>query len=206
MSSKPKYYAGIGSRNTPPVVGLLMKKLAVILAHQGYILRSGAAKGADNFFEQGCLAANGPKDIYLPFPNFSGHPSRLNVVGRSALDLSAKFHPAWHKCDLNARKLHARNAYQVLGTDLQTKAIMVVCWTKDGCISGKTRSYDTGGTGQAISIATEYNIPVYNLARPDHWAKLEAYVNKHINLWEKIDFSAHIPHQVAVTTTFKPSL
>jgi hypothetical protein len=49
----------------------------------------------------------------------------------------------------------ARNCQQVLGQNLNLPVDFVVCWTKDG---GKT-----GGTGQALRIADDLNIPIYNL-------------------------------------------
>lgn len=42
-----KYYAGIGSRETPTRVLQLMIKAAQRLAQRGYTLRSGGADGAD---------------------------------------------------------------------------------------------------------------------------------------------------------------
>ena len=47
-----KYYTGIGSRETPKDIMQLMSKLAYKLASEGYILRSGAAQGADTAFEE----------------------------------------------------------------------------------------------------------------------------------------------------------
>lgn len=42
-----KYYTGIGSRQTPKDILKLMEDIAFKLAQKGYILRSGAAGGAD---------------------------------------------------------------------------------------------------------------------------------------------------------------
>ncbi len=55
----------------------------------------------------------------------------------------------------------ARNCYQVLGEDLSTPVDFVVCWTPDGAESETSRK--TGGTGQAIRIAADLGIRVYNL-------------------------------------------
>jgi predicted Rossmann fold nucleotide-binding protein DprA/Smf involved in DNA uptake len=42
-----KYYAGIGSRETPKDICDIMTQLAIKLANNGWVLRSGGAKGAD---------------------------------------------------------------------------------------------------------------------------------------------------------------
>lgn len=49
----------------------------------------------------------------------------------------------------------SRNSYQVLEKDLNTPVEFVLCWTKDGKASG--------GTGQAMRIAKDKNIPIFNL-------------------------------------------
>lgn len=125
-----------------------MTDLARDLAAHGYILRSGAAEGADAAFERG---AGDLKEIWLPWPRFNNHPSKL-LPSPAAFEMAARFHPAWHMCSRGARALHARNCHQILGADLQTPVEFVVCWTKDGKPSG--------GTGQALRIAIHHNIPI----------------------------------------------
>ncbi len=61
----------------------------------------------------------------------------------------------------------ARNAMQVLGETLDKKSSFVVCYTSDECIDHASRTQETGGTGQAISIASLLDIPVFNLQRDD---------------------------------------
>lgn len=59
------YYAGIGARSTPNKVLTIMEKLGGLFAKKGFILRSGAAEGADSAFEKGCDLENGHKEIFL---------------------------------------------------------------------------------------------------------------------------------------------
>lgn len=134
-----KYYAGIGSRKTPSYILNKMTNLAKELDTKGYILRSGGAAGADSAFEEG----SNNKEIFT-----------ASDTTDEALELSSKFHPNWGACSDYAKKLHGRNAMIVLGKDLKTPVDFIVCWTKDGKISG--------GTGQALRIAEFYNIKVYN--------------------------------------------
>jgi hypothetical protein len=148
-----RFYAGIGSRETPPVVCRAMTRMAIEFRRMGYVLRSGGADGADEAFEAG---AGTDKLIYLPWVKFRNNPSPYHRVTPEALALAARFHPAWGRLNEYARRLHGRNAYQVLGLDLRTKADFVVCWTKGG--------KGGGGTGQAIRMAFAYGIPVYDLA------------------------------------------
>lgn len=146
----PKYYTGVGSRQTPPHILTMMGFIAVKLAKEGYILRSGGAAGADTAFEKG---AGEFKQIFT-----------ANHATSAAMDIAAKFHPAWRKCSDFAKRLHGRNSFQVLGYHLNQPSQFLICWTKDGCKSHTTRSINTGGTGTAISIADTYGTFVYNLA------------------------------------------
>ena len=83
-------------------------------------------------------------------------------------------HPAWSRCSKSVRSLHARNAHEILGADLDDPVSFVVCWTPDGSIDGASRQ--SGGTGQALRIAALYSVPVFNLRRPEHRARIERYL------------------------------
>lgn len=155
-------YTGVGSRKTPPEILSLMRQIAGRLASLGFILRSGGAAGADSAFESG---AAGKCEIYL-----------ASDATEAAARIASSFHPAWHRCSEFARNLHARNAFQVLGRNLKSPSKFVVCWTRDGAIDHGERSIETGGTGTAISIASENGIPVFNLARSDHRHRLERFL------------------------------
>jgi hypothetical protein len=140
-----EYYAGVGSRETPSFVLSLMRDIGAYFAREGWVLRSGAAKGADRAFESGCDRESGVKEIYTADSD----------IPPQAFDIAKKIHPAWNRCSPYAKKLHARNCMQVLGPDLLTPVKMVICWTKDG-------GY-TGGTATAMRLADANNIPVFNL-------------------------------------------
>lgn len=139
-------YAGIGSRETPQDILNLMRDVAIVLQLQGYTLRSGAAKGADTWFEKGAGIA---KEIFTP----------KDQIPDWAYQTVYKYHPAPMRLSGYAKNCHARNAQILLGSDGKTPVDVVICWTKDG--------KDSGGTGQAIRIANDLGIPVFNLKNSD---------------------------------------
>ena len=156
-----KSYAGIGSRETPTEILAIFEHLGRWLATKGFTLRSGHADGADTAFEIGCSTVNGSMEIYLPWASFNGSQSTLNSITPEAEAIARKFHPRYDNLSQGAKKLQARNSYQVLGYDLKTPVNFIVCWTPNG--SG------SGGTGQAIRIAKAYNIPVFDFG---HWSDI----------------------------------
>lgn len=170
MNSSPrKFYAGIGSRKTPPEERCQIRELALELNKQGYILRSGGAEGADTYFEG--AATN--KEIFLPWDDYSRRPiSRDTNPGSSyiqgatdaAVSFARRFIDGYEDRNHAVRMLLARNMHQVLGEDLKTPVDFVICWTPDGKVMG--------GTGHAIRLARSRDIPVYNLARPSDVASL----------------------------------
>ena len=169
-------YTGVGSRGTPAVVLDFMAAMAATLARRRWVLRSGGADGADTAFEDGALSAGGSTEIFLPWPGFNGHPSRLCSVDAQALSRAAKMHPVWEHLSSGAQKLHGRNVYQVLGRGLDKPSRFLVCWTPDGVVSGEHCTRATGGTGMAIRIASTENVPVLNLCRPETLEMLEEWV------------------------------
>lgn len=176
MVSKTLYYAGIGSRKTPEPILADMRSLAQRLALRGFVLRSGAADGADAAFEAGCAAAKGRAEIWLPWPGFNDHAPTGFSPTKAHEDLAATLHPAWERLSRGPRLLHTRNVGQILGQDVNTPVSFVLCWTPDGCESEATRSRETGGTGTAIGLASRLGIPVFNLAN----SAAKAHLVKHI--------------------------
>ena len=147
-----KYYAGIGSRKTPPHILDLMTHVAKYMKNLDWILRSGAAEGADTAFENG---AGGLKEIFTA----SSH------IPQEAMDTVERYHPAPDYLTPYVKKLMARNAMQIFGANMNTPVSFVICWTPDGANgTSKPTSRVSGGTGQAIRIAAANNIEVLNLA------------------------------------------
>lgn len=147
-------YAGIGSRDTPNEVYQLFIKIGKALAKRGYILRSGHADGSDMAFEVGCDAFSGKKEIYIPWSGFNGSTSKLVVENPKAFEIAEKYHPYWQNLKDGARKLQARNSHQVLGWGLDTPCDFIICYTEGGKLKG--------GTAQALRIAKDYDIKVFN--------------------------------------------
>jgi len=172
-------YAGIGSRETPTGILKKMTLIAEKLSSVGYNLNSGGANGADYGFEKGAKY----KNIFLPGRSTKEYSHRLrddintdNDIYYDSIPEEIKkktqetvdiYHPYPLYLKPFTRKLMARNALIILGKDLVTPVDFVICWTADGCESKSSRTQTTGGTGQAISIASSYNIPIINMARVD---------------------------------------
>ena len=176
------FYAGIGSRDTPPLILEQMIGIATVLRGMGYVLRSGHADGADLAFEKGSQGVN---QIWLPWVGFNYKSPQSEGLVRTghyhirdnwvADRIAETNHPNWAACGESARKLHTRNVYQVLGPGLgvvqqDTVSKFIVCWTKDGKASG--------GTGQAIRIAEGCKIPVFNLFYDNALEQLEAFLTE----------------------------
>lgn len=152
-----KVYTGIGSRKTPDKVLEIMTEVAQKLTEMHFILRSGGAEGADKAFAKGAHY----REIWYP-----------SEATKESMAIAAMYHPAWESLNMFAKRLHGRNAFQVLGAYLKDPSKFVICWTPDGAINHAERSRSTGGTGTAISIASANGIPVYNLKREDHMEKI----------------------------------
>jgi len=149
------YYAGIGSRRTPENILHLMTKIAKRLESRGFILRSGHANGADLAFERG-VSDDAHKDIYLPWALFNDSDSTLYELGPEAIKSVRRYHPSPDSLSSNSFKLLARDWYQVMGKESEPRSAFIICWTPEGRI--------TGGTGQALRIATDKKIKIFNLA------------------------------------------
>jgi len=159
-------YAGIGSRETPIPIQNVMTKFATAVS-KTHVLRSGGATGADDAFYQGAktgcdkhkLKYKNHIEIFLPWDGFEGfYTEKHDFVYLASLAshmIAEKYHPKYNKLTDAGKSLMARNSQQILGRLLTNRVDFVVCYTSDGKASG--------GTGQAIRIAEDKGIPVYNL-------------------------------------------
>jgi len=132
-----------------------MKVIAKRLAQLNLTLRSGGAPGADSAFEEGCSEGGGDARIYLPWKGFNKNPSPLYDVCDNALEMGAYYYGKHRRMSRGVSRLMGRNCYQVLGQDLNSPVKFICCWTPGGGIKG--------GTGQALRIAADRDIPVFNL-------------------------------------------
>jgi hypothetical protein len=187
------YYAGIGARDTPENILNIMHHIGAYLADQGWILRSGAANGADASFEEGALRQGGKTEIYLPWKTFNHHGSDLNSkaypFNNKEKAFTAKFHPAWKKCSPSVRLLHQRNTRIMVGMEalhgeMVVASRFVVCWTPYGELRG--------GTAQALRIAVALDIPIINLGAAKTPEELEALVLKVDELQNQMKVVKHV--------------
>ena len=157
----PDIYAGVGSRETPTDILSMMTKIASILAAHGFRASTGDAAGADAAFRAGDAQAI----VY-----------RARDATPTTISIAHELHPNPAALTDFTVKLMARNTNQVFGRDLSFRVAFLICWTPDGCEDHRTRSRATGGTGQAISLASLAGRPVFNLKREDALARLAAHV------------------------------
>lgn len=171
-----KWFAGIGSRETPKDILVLMQEFAYQAAQKGWGLRSGAAIGADSAFEKGALDAVGDMQIFIPWKGCGGHASEFYNTLPLAEYLASTVHPAWNVLKPGAKKLISRNMHQILGPNLDDPVQFVICWTRDGCESKEQYGPRTGGTGTAIALASSLDIPVFNLWSRKRLAEAQTFM------------------------------
>lgn len=186
-----RIYTGVGSRETPSDITLLMEKIGFALANTGWTLRSGGAAGADQAFERGMFECVGydqpygwtPGEIYLPWEGYEGHfkhthggmnilPSQISLpFDKTAEAMAMGVHPAWEACKQGARRMHTRNVFQVLGPTLDIPSKMLIAWTRLD-----KRNNPKGGTATAIKLAKENGVEVFNLNIPEHFDRISKWI------------------------------
>jgi ribA/ribD-fused uncharacterized protein len=185
-------YAGIGSRKINKKDAYFQILTGFCMALSGYRVNTGAADGSDTNFEYGAkLACDLLKkntrfakqlddyskvvQVFLPWDRFNGRetaPGYIAVENPDAELITAKYHKNWEYLKDPVRKMMSRNAMQVLGIDLFHKVKCVICETPDGAYTGEMTTDKTGGTGQAIRIADDKGVKVFNIKNPEHKQRL----------------------------------
>lgn len=191
-------YAGIGARNINNTTALESAYIAFILALHGLILRSGGAGGNDTAYEFGAkvaydlLSQRWPEhfppyayervmQIFLPWDGFNGrYKSQSHYVAsipQEASELAKHYHPQKQNLKGVVLKLMARNCQQVLGRQLDDPSRFVSCFTPDGVSEGDKTTSKTGGTGQAIRLASAQHVPVYNTNNDEQASFVKGWID-----------------------------
>lgn len=181
MSAGTGPYTGIGSRKTPTEILAEMRFLGRTLQRLGYVLRSGAAEGADDAFESGATEAGGTPEIYLPWRRFAGHRTGTDCSSLANVDqaraIASTLHPTWDRLTPQARAFMVRNVYQVLGLDLASPSQFVLVWAPNPRLdrAGLLTNVD-GGSGLAVRLAYREGIAAFHLGIARHRSQLRARI------------------------------
>lgn len=156
-----KYFAGIGPRTTPQPILESMARLSQMMTMNGWKLRSGNARGADQAFQSG--SNQNQREIFLPWEGYeNGRSNEIDMavhpITPMILSIAETCHPDWEACKSGARSLLCRNVPILLGEDLAVPVQFVATWIP--------QAY-SGGTRHALNIAEMHDIRICNLA--DGW-------------------------------------
>lgn len=172
-----KAYVGCGDANTPEEVFPLIIRIAKYLDNMGYVLRVSGVSIPDEAFLSGAVRE---PEIYLPWKEFNNKTSKTYRYPEAAKSLTLRYHRNFANYKLPAQAMAIRNTCMVEGKYLTSRASLIICWTPDGCESSVTRSAKTGFTAPIITMATELNIPIFNLKNPDAPERLK----EHLSYWD----------------------
>lgn len=162
-----KIYAGVGSRNTPMPIQRMMRAIASKLYDEGWTLRTGGARGADDAFMGG--AQWNRRDIIRADDMLDLIDLNRDVYMKAWKDFQ-EVHPNPAACKKqDIQHLQMRNGLILLGWEYDEPCKFVICWTPNAQV--------IGGTGQTIRLANKYGIPVFNLANPEHYNRILHWLN-----------------------------
>jgi hypothetical protein len=180
-----KIYAGVGARNTPENILLEMENIAKMLCNNGWVLRSGGAKGADYSWENGCNIIDPlKKEIFLP--------EKLDIYSEEILNkakkIAIKHHGNWSALSKYGRNAMIRNVMIVLGSDLNTPVNFCIYW--------RDPELKYGGTKHTISVCKTHNIQTIDMYKYNNADLVLSHMTR-INLIKKMaDNNSHILDKV----------
>lgn len=170
-------WTGVGSRKAPIIICEIATQFARTKKER---CRSGAAERMDEYFELGARNS----EIYLPWRHFMGHTSGIYSYTKEQIEFAEylvwKVYPVLVR-NKTHMQLFRRNVFQCVGlatcVEDADPSKFLLCWTPDGCVDMASYRYgETGGTGIAIMVAREFDIPVFNMRRKEHMKLVLAHL------------------------------
>lgn len=188
------YYTGVGSRETPEEVLDLIRSLGKKFCDRGWRGRSGCAPGADTAWWEGAKMSARYEEVgfdnYLPnewmfkkpqygaiVPDPEKHIFNVKTfppdIYEKAKQLAFEARGSFEGLKTGGIELHIRNAFQVLGHNLDTASRAVVLWAEP-----RGRNAVHGGTNTAYQIAKRFGIEVINLYHPADRRRVETFLSQ----------------------------
>ena len=174
-------YAVTGNRDTPQEVINRVRSLVTDLEKLGYVMRSGGMDGLEDAAEK----ATTLHEIHLPWRGFSEKESKFTYSSEACALIAKKYHPTYDQLKPALQAFLHKNVRIVLGKDLHSPALFMICWTEDGAETTRQRTARTGPTGHAIAVAAALGIPVFNMGNPDAEDRIKRYMTEN-NVQEQI--------------------
>ncbi|KAF1702994.1 hypothetical protein [Pseudoxanthomonas kaohsiungensis] len=159
-----------------------MEAIDLVIAaycRRGYGIRTGDADRADEAARLSAKAQGAPLQVFAVSKQACADTicftRQRPDLQQQALDLASQHHPGWRWLKPFVRMLMGRNMWQVLSIDLAEPVERLVFWAPRSELDpeGRLRSV-SGGTGQAVRLAYDREIPAFNLDLPEHRRVLEA--------------------------------
>jgi len=170
-----KPYAVTGNRDMPAHLVTKMIELVKKLEGLGYTLRTGGLEGIEEAVENAAMIET-KKEVILPFRDFNQKKSKFTYVSDRAHAVAKLFFPSYDTIKKGAQLFLAKNARLVMGNNMVSPALFLLCWTEDGVEAARDRTMRTGFTGHPIAIASTIGIPVFNLGNPSAEQRLSLYL------------------------------
>ena len=164
-------YVGTGNKDTPDNIISTFKRIAEELENLGYIARTGGMDGPDNVFE-----AVKNVELHLPWKGFNNKDSKFTFNSDNAKHIAKMFHTSFDTLKPAIQAMLAKNARLVLGKDLKSPAMFVICWSADGAETKLEKTASTGNVGHVIAIANAMRIPVFNFGKRDAESRLKNFL------------------------------
>lgn len=146
LTMTTRFYSGVGMREPEQVAELVISRIAKIASNDGFVLRSGKAKGVDRLFGSN---HSGPKELIT---------DKLDVMPE-AYEIASRNHGAWELCDERTRKIHALNVMIYLGPRLDAPVSFNLVWSTADIES-------PGGSALGMRVCREFDITTFNLRNP----------------------------------------
>jgi len=159
----------------------LIHGVAKALMAKGFTFRH--TGGEDNELQNLILQEEGFKETYLPWKKFNSkvEDPLVSKPSDDSFGIAVTYHKGYAKLPPAIRFIIARDVNALLGHDLTKPTTLVLGWSEDGLEAIGKEKIDfkkSGNLSYIIRIATDSNIPVFNLKNKESLTKLKEFISK----------------------------
>lgn len=180
LEGNTKTYTLAVDKKAPTEIIDSVKTIVSALANRGYILRTNG--NTDNpAVLAGQISAKDNLEIYLPWSKFGEAHGHHKVVLRwpneKAYGMAAHVYKKFNDMKPAVRAIMSSEMHTLFGKDMKSPVDFVIAWTPDGAETSKETNFRrTGFMASIIETADKYDIPVFNLAKPNALDRLKNHL------------------------------
>lgn len=169
----PKSAVMAGNFRAPEQLIPVIKEMADLLKHSGFVIRVGGMEGFDKLVMDNVHGT----EAHIPWKEFNGvHDAASSFNSDECKEYAKRYLPDWGNLKDSHQAFFAKNARLVFGKSLKQPCQIAIIWSDDGVEGPANRTPASMHAGHIAVMCRAMHIPVINISNPNAVQRLRQFL------------------------------